>query len=366
MSFHVNKRRGGWRLLSSAWTDGKVKYSHVPNDQLLQYNLSPDMPIEDARARVKQLNAQNKLDKEAAQSKAGALSTQKRGQKLNSAHLPTRFVTQFVETYLRAEYDLGPNGPYKYKKATSSWGLVTKLIIAVNLPQQHWHKHRRRFYGELQKRKVSPSYTGKVLRILNLWGTFIAEKTNTSFIPIPPPRGYDREMIADAHFDSDKASKISEPITPELLEAARSRLSEPQYRWLYLSVWLGLRPSEVDNLHTAKITREQGVSVLWLVQTKIGSLKREKRVKPIPLVYKEQKACLKMLAQEIKKPLTKTVKKHVLAGANLYGGRKGFVDLMLGRGQSIEDISTWLGHSRIERTWASYKQKQKVSFRKAG
>jgi len=48
---------------------------------------------------------------------------------------------------------------------------------------------------------------------------------------------------------------------------------------------------------------------------------------------------------------------------DLYGGRKGFTDLMLSRGNTIENISIWMGHSTLDRTWRSYKQKQNFTFR---
>jgi hypothetical protein len=46
-------------------------------------------------------------------------------------------------------------------------------------------------------------------------------------------------------------------------------------------------------------------------------------------------------------------------GVDAYAGRKGFADLMLSRGQSFENISTWMGHSTISRKWRSYKNRGK-------
>lgn len=46
-------------------------------------------------------------------------------------------------------------------------------------------------------------------------------------------------------------------------------------------------------------------------------------------------------------------------GVTLYAGRKGFSDLMLSRGQSFENISIWMGHSTLQRTWRSYKSRRK-------
>jgi integrase len=50
----------------------------------------------------------------------------------------------------------------------------------------------------------------------------------------------------------------------------------------------------------------------------------------------------------------------------LRAGRKGFIDLMLDHGQSLEDISAWLGHQNIEMTWQKYRNKKRVSFKPAG
>jgi len=54
---------------------------------------------------------------------------------------------------------------------------------------------------------------------------------------------------------------------------------------------------------------------------------------------------------------------HFGRGYDLYSGRKGFTDLMLTKGQSLENISIWLGHSHISRTWASYRDKGPFQFK---
>lgn len=66
----------------------------------------------------------------------------------------------------------------------------------------------------------------------------------------------------------------------------------------------------------------------------------------------------------LKKPLVKTLRKTFpdVEGIGLYSGRKGFVDLMLKYGQTLENIAAWLGHSSIERTWKHYKDKDNVVF----
>ena len=89
-------------------------------------------------------------------------------------------------------------------------------------------------------------------------------------------------------------------------------------------------------------------------------LPREDRWKPIPILYDEQKFGLKIIEnQNFKRPLVKTIRKHLGDGYRLYGGRKALTDLMLSKGHELENISIWMGHSTINRTWRHYKNHRK-------
>lgn len=104
----------------------------------------------------------------------------------------------------------------------------------------------------------------------------------------------------------------------------------------------------------------RGVSVLWVYQTKIIALPPEERWKPIPLLFAEQKIALKILMSgKFRRPIPKTMRKRFGEGITLYGGRKGFSDLMLSLGQKLENISVWMGHATLNRTWTSYKDKKR-------
>lgn len=371
MSYFVNtrKRKDGslhWRVLREEWKDGKKSVHHIPTDQLAQHGLSPEMTVEDAKVRVRQLNAQARQDKQSDEAKAGALRALKQRERVQSAHLPDKWVTAFEEDYLRAEMDIGKNGDAKYKKALSAWFYVQRMIVAVDLPQQHWFQHKRRFYSYLAKQETAPDYAAKVLRILNLWGGFIAMKTGTSYIQVPPPKGTDREMIAEAYEESDKAEKESMPLTPDLLEKARGKMPDDQWRWCFVSLWFGLRPKEVDGLKDTARVEDGDPPVLWVYQTKLTGVRKDEREKPIDCLYPEQLAALEMIELGLKRPWPYTMKQHMGPGLNTYAGRKGFTDLMLAKGHSLEDIATWLGHRTIERTWRSYKARTRRSFRKTG
>ena len=46
----------------------------------------------------------------------------------------------------------------------------------------------------------------------------------------------------------------------------------------------------------------------------------------------------------------------------LYGGRKGFTGLMSKRGHSKGNISRWLGHMSLNRTYQDYTERLKTNF----
>jgi site-specific recombinase XerD len=130
---------------------------------------------------------------------------------------------------------------------------------------------------------------------------------------------------------------------------------------------------EVDNLVDKKfwkITRdtENNVDVLNIYQTKLTSLSKDQRWKPIPVFFKEQKEALNiLLTSTLKRPLNKTIQSYLNdEDYESYSPRKGFTDLMLERGFALEDISTFLGHNDINTTWRHYKNKKKFRLPPTG
>ncbi len=107
-------------------------------------------------------------------------------------------------------------------------------------------------------------------------------------------------------------------------------------------------------------TLSTGKKILWVFQTKIIALPVEERWKPIPIIFSEQKFAVRIIESgNFKRPLMKTVIKNFGKGTTTYGGRKGFTDLMLSKNQAFENISVWMGHSSLQRTWKSYKSRRR-------
>lgn len=46
----------------------------------------------------------------------------------------------------------------------------------------------------------------------------------------------------------------------------------------------------------------------------------------------------------------------------LYCGRKGFTDFKISKGQTLENVSLYLGHKNIQTTWKFYKDRKRVDF----
>lgn len=280
-------------------------------------------------------------------------------EEIDCIHLPKSFVREFEEVVLVER--LGHSD-----KVMSHWRAVKRLIRTVQLDPSDWADRSFKIYNYFEDRKDSPSYAQKLLRILNIWGQWISKKQSKAFLPVEFPRGNKRERIASSYFDKNEKGMASAPIAPSDLDMAKSKLKTEHYNWLYISIWFGLRPSEIDQLlkpDSYKIEMEGSVKVLYVYQTKLSSIPRADRWKLIPILQPQQDYALSLIASgNFKRPLTKTIKLHVKDGATCYAGRKAFHKLMSDYGYGIELISAWMGHKSVERTWRSYRDNLKVAL----
>ena len=144
-------------------------------------------------------------------------------------------------------------------------------------------------------------------------------------------------------------------------------------RLLYISFVFGLRPSECDEaIKNPKIEVHGGVPALVIYQSKLTVVDEDEKEKRIPIICEEQDKALKMIEKkQATRPSPKWVDKvckddRKTYDANfkydLYCGRKGFTDFLLGKEQSLEQISIWAGHKSISTTWSHYKDKRSIRF----
>lgn len=322
------------------------------------------MTLGEARVRARQLNAQDFLKRQEERVRRIAIEEDNNKKKYDSV-LPIEFVEEFEARFLKSRDAETRKGRRKTSHARSKWKAAQRMIVALKIDPSEWYYYNKEIYDYFYEQKLSMSYMTSILTLVNAWGYFICRKLAKPFLPVNRPRGYERQRLLDAHYEKNRNSrKASDPLLPEVLYESREKINQENFNWLYISVWLGLRPQEVDNLHDPELWKIEtpvvGRKVFWNFQTKIIALPPEDRWKPIPILYEEQEFALKIISSgNFKRPLIKTMRQYFSKDIDLYGGRKGFTDLMLSKGNSIENISIWMGHSTLDRTWRSYKQKKK-------
>jgi hypothetical protein len=335
----------------------------VPETEWNRLGFARSMTIEEANARKDQLNAQAHVERHEVR-RADIRSRLAKTHAVQVAYLGTDDVARFEAEILYARDSAAESA--KRNRTMSHWGKATEIMLELKVDPIDWYDRRTTFYDYFSRNQLSPSYLQKVLRVLNQWGSWHCRKYRRFFSAIPSPTGQERQRIADAFYDAPGESKESDPLTPDKLESVRAAMDVELYNWLYLSIWCGLRPIEIDSLHDSakwRLSTHAGVDVLSVYQSKLVSVAREKRWKPIPLIYPQQAIIVDIIKSgRFRRPCRRPMDEHFDGKIGVYGGRKGFTDLMLSKGQKLEDISVWMGHTTIERTWKSYKDKQSVRF----
>ena len=356
-TFVVKKKSSGkgWRLLQYVWKDGVRHEVTVPTEGYFALKFNPTWTLEEARNRAKQMNAERAVDDRKAANAARRVHVEQ--PLVESAFLPKALVEDFTT---RLKTDCCGTEAHE-RRLLSRWRIVQQMIAELRVQPADYADQRRLFYRYCIERNWSLYYTNALLKILNLWGAFVSRKQRVFFEKVPPPRGVERERVAESNEASaNYRAGGSSPLSVAGLGKLAGRLSEDQYRWVYCSYWFGLRPSEVNG--EFKVERQGSETTLWVYQPKLVTLPKPKRWKAIPILYPEQVQALEwMESRALIPPLVKTMQKYLDdERAGLYSGRKGFTDLMLGLGQKLEDVSVWMGHTTIERTWRNYKNRKSV------
>jgi hypothetical protein len=350
-----------WKVQYQDRSHGNDKWRDIPEDEYLRLGFHPKMTLDEAQARRNSLNALEELKRQEAK-RVGIQAKFDKEELVNVAFLNALDKDEFEKKILYSN-SFSSQGT---KKIKTLWTVAQRVIREIKLDPSEWEDSQRQFYIYFEKNQWSYSYLKKLIPMINMWGKFITKKRKEYFSPIPLPKGYAKEQIQDSHLKK-QLSNESEPLTPEVIEGAREGMKKslgPKWRWLFVSLWFGLRPTEVDSLQDStkmRVETHKGKKVLFVYQTKLRGIPHEKRWKAIPCLYPEQREALMYIEEGLERPLVKTIVSYCGVGLNTYAGRKGFTDLMLDKGHSLEDISSWMGHTSIDRTWRSYKNRQKIA-----
>lgn len=368
---------GSWSLYYRKYKNGKrLKPELVPKLAYPEFGFRPDMTLDEARARVKQLNAERRIDKDKVR-KSAERAVELR--LLDKVLFPEDHVSEFLEKLTEENFGSDEH----LKKIISHFNFIQKMAIELKLSNPSVYRDEsKKIYKYFIKKQVSLNYSKRLLSLLNRWGKHISRKHGTFFEDVPIPKGRERSAIAEAQQNKTPLSlkkktgtsergvrTESDPLTPEILTSMKEKLSDEHYNWLYLTVWLGLRPEEADALKNPKSYRvktdhENGITVISIYQSKLMTIPEPDRWKHIPLIFYEQEKCLEIIESRVfKRPHPKTIRKHSKNNKiTTYGGRKNFVDLCLDRKQDFVDIAAWMGHKDTSITFKIYKQRQTVRF----
>lgn len=373
-SLKDKKQRPQWKIqfISSRQKDQRADSQaespkrtwDLSKDRWRPLGFQPSMTVEDARVRAKQLNSQILLKQQEVRIKKFE-EKQYQFKLHNDALLPDEFVAEFELKFVQAKKFLLPHQrKIRNQQRYKLWRSAQRMIVAVGHEPTDWLYFPDKFYEYFCTKQYSLGYALAVLSMANLWGRYISRKLGQPFYPVQGPRGFERQRVLDSYFEKkSNCRKPSMPITPAHLEIMKPRMKVKGFNWLYISVWFGLRPKEIDQLQDNSLWKIEvipgGRTILWIYQTKIIALPPDDRWKPIPILFDEQRFALKIVSDHnFKRPIVRAIHNYIGKGHDLYGGRKGFVDLMLSRNQSLENISIWMGHSTLDRTWRSYKNKK--------
>ena len=367
-NYYIRVRQSGnWFVWYQHSVDGIRHQEPIADLAKRELGFKDEWSIEKAKAHCKQINKERTLLKEKVRLSAKRVADL---QSIDETLFPQARITEFQE--LLEEENFGSDT--HLRKLNSHFLFVQRMCNTLIIQPVEYKDSTKQIYKYFIKQKISTNYSFRIITLLNRWGRFISKINGSFYENVPAPRGRELSAIADAQrtkqgVETELGVRTeSLPLTPEKLVTLQSKFSELHFNWLKISVWFGLRPEEVQILRNKKHYRIEhnkklNITILHIYQTKLQSIAAAERWKSIPVILKEQKECLEIIENgNFKKPIYKLVRKHIGDGISLMGGRKGFVDLMLSLGQTIENISVWLGHKDLATTWGEYKDRKNVKW----
>jgi hypothetical protein len=357
MAYQIKKRGKLWRIIWVDWSGKKRTWKHIPKEQWGTLGFNSNMSYDEARAFAKSINLSN-YDKSLERRKQASVERIRTESDAAIQYLP-----------LAEKFEAEVLASHNNQKTKSVWRAVKRIIISVRLEPNRWRRNSITLYQEFQSRNYSRAYVKKLIGVMNMYGNWLYDLTERPYVPVPSPKGRERERIVDSHYDSNKKSLEALPLNPTLLSKLKQEMDEPMCNFMHIALWLGLRPIEIDQSRLGMkyfaVTEEDGFTVVNIYQSKLTSVPRDKRWKKIPIIFKEQSYALEILnCRNFKRPLTKTIQRILGPGFNNYSGRKGFELLMRGLGRSFPEVSSWLGHRNINTSWKHYTDRKTVFVEK--
>ncbi len=362
-----------WRIIFESWRDGKKKSEIVPKSMYPDLGVKLEMTYEQVKEALQGYNKVRKKEIKIDHSQIKALKRFEEMKSYNKTYFPPEYVEEFLNRLMSSS-----DGKARFKKRLArNFQIVQEMIVELNLLPHDYESNLDRFISYFKEKKYSVSYSKDVLWVLNKWGHFYSRKRQTFFEPIGKLRVKTQNAISANQKEKSGVRKVSKPMTTELLKKLRGKINTDKleelykFNWTFVSFVFGLRPSECDSVLKEKTIEvlENGVPVLVVIQTKLTVVDESEKEKRIPVICPEQVEALEYIKKgQAKRPTPKWLAEHLKennASAevfDLYCGRKGFTDFMISKGQSLENISMFLGHKNIQTSWKFYKDRKRVDF----
>ena len=366
MGIFPYKTKKGFSVILETWTPSR-RTRKLATTNYPTYGLTEHMSLEQAKVVAKDYNTGEAFKK---QLNAQITIQAQANYYLNDKSLP-EFLTEAFSLELKKEYK---GNEQRLKTIEQHWLACRVMLTVLKIDYTEFHDKRFEIFNYYETKLWSADYIKRITKITNKWGSFCARKRGTFFEAIPKI-GIRFNQIAEARRNNPDIRKPATPLNWIDLNNLKTTFENEnlikQWNWLYVGLFFGLRPSEIESLKKDKQPNknekfyriepdtQNKIDVLFVYQNKLKNLPESKRWKIIPIYEKEQIEAWSIIQSgAFQKPLNKTLKRLFrIEDIGAYSPRKGFTDLMLERKYELEDISTFLGHTSIEMTWRHYKNK---------
>lgn len=343
MGYQIRKKKkdGAWFLFyvrDSGKGGVTSRTVHPGEGEYAETGLRPEMGIEEARRALESFRRHKEVLRHAAR-RHRILGRLNEEAAVEGAYLSRGLSVEF-EAVLK-----------RNRIPQAHWHTARKVILAIGLHPKLWYEESDQFYAHLEAKGYSNDYVKKLMRAINEYGYFYSKRVGTPWRDVKNPRGHWNKRIRKAQIA--KRAKAGHAaycvrMRPEELNRMRSRLEPQEWAWLWVALWFGLRPAEVDRRDWRFGEDERGRFV-EVIQEKVDGAP-----KIIPLLVKAQYQAAELMKGPLKRPSRKKMVAVFGKAVRLYSCRKGFVNLMDEERRSIPEISAWLGHSSITTTMRYY------------
>lgn len=155
----------------------------VDPDRWRALGFHKSMTIEEARARAKQINAQDFLKGQEERIKK-IEEEEDQLSKRRDAVLPIQFVEEFEKRFVKARDAQTLAGKRRKSRANYVWSSAKKMIYALQIEPSEWFYFSKEVYDYFCQEQISLRHAFSILHFANLWGFFICRKLGKPFLPI--------------------------------------------------------------------------------------------------------------------------------------------------------------------------------------